>query len=178
MAKAKKKPVKKTHAKAKKKPAFKAVKKSASKKSVAKKIAPKKLTSKKVVAKKPLVKKVTKKPEVKPAKKLPYGFPEKLRDVALKIIDERQGEEVVTINLIGRSSIADYLIIATGRNARQVAAMADHLRHGFTQEGIKQIRLEGRSEGNWILVDGGDVVVHLFRPEVRSYYKLEEMLKA
>ena len=100
-------------------------------------------------------------------------MPEQLRDVALKVLSERQAEDIVTIPLAGRSSIADYVIIASGRAGRQVAAIADHLREAFFKLGMRQIRIEGLPEANWVLVDAGDVIVHLFRPEVRSYYDLD-----
>jgi ribosome-associated protein len=109
----------------------------------------------------------------KPAAKIPAGIPEKLRDAALKILNDRQGEDIVIINLAGKSSVADYLIIASGRSARQIAAIAHYLREAFEKHDIKSIRVEGLREGNWALVDAGDVVVHLFRPEVRAYYDLE-----
>ena len=96
-----------------------------------------------------------------------------MRDDALQVLNDRQGEEIVTIDLTGKSSIADYLIVASGRSARQIAAIAHYLREAFMKRGMKNIRVEGLPEGNWALVDGGDVIVHLFRPEVRSYYDLE-----
>lgn len=135
--------------------------KPAAKKSSAKKASAKKPVAKKGVARKPI------------AKKTPRGMPEILRDEALKILDDRQGEDIVTINLAGKSAMADYLIVASGRSARQIAAIAHYLRDMFAGHGIKSIRVEGVREGNWALVDAGDVVVHLFRPEVRSYYDLE-----
>ncbi len=105
--------------------------------------------------------------------KSPRGIPEQLRDAALKVLDERQAEEIVTVSLAGKSSVADYLIIATGRAGRQVAAIADYLREAFMKLGVKPVRIEGQAEANWVLVDAGDIIVHLFRPEVRSYYDLD-----
>jgi ribosome-associated protein len=161
---------KKTTAKAKKPTA----KKTKPKKVIAKKVvaAKKTVPAKKVRAKKVVVKKST--PQ-KVAVKAPQGLPEQMRDAVLRILDERQAEEIVSITLTGRSSVADYLIIASGRAARQVTAIADHLRDAFLKLGVKQIRLEGMSEANWVLVDGGDVIVHLFRPEVRRYYDLDSI---
>lgn len=103
------------------------------------------------------------------------GVPEKLRDAALKILDARQAEDIVTIDLTQRSSIADYLVVASGRASRQIAAIAHYLSEAFENLGIKPVRIEGLPEANWVLVDAGDVIVHLFRPEVRSYYNLETM---
>lgn len=172
--KAAKKPVKKTVAKAAPK---KAAKKSPVKKTVAKKTVAKKAPAKKVAAKKAIAKKATPKKTVavqKPAApKGPYGIPEQLRDAALKVLDERQAEDIVNVPLAGRSVVADYIIIASGRAARQVAAISDYLRDAFYKAGAKTVRVEGKAEANWVLVDAGDVVVHLFRPEVRAYYDLD-----
>ena len=145
-----------------------------------------KVTTKKMVAKptgkamaKPLTKPLSK-PTLKAAtqkERAPkiFGLPEQIRDVALKVLDERQAEGIFTVNLGGKSSIADYLIIASGRASRQLSAIAHYLREAFAKMGLKHIRVEGLSDANWVLVDAGDVVVHLFRPEVRDYYNLENM---
>ena len=103
------------------------------------------------------------------------GLPDELYEAAIKILNDRQAEEIVTFSLAGRSSMADYLIIASGRASRQMAAIADYLREAFMKLGVRQVRIEGLPEGNWVLVDAGDVVVHLFRPEVRRYYRLEDI---
>lgn len=145
------------------------------KKTIAKKSASKAKPAKKM-ASKPAAKKAVKPAIVKaakPVKKTLNGIPEQMRDEALKILDDRQAEDIVMIDLAGKSSMADYVIVASGRSARQVSAMAHYLREAFTKYGKKYVHVEGVSEGNWALVDGGDVVVHLFRPEVRSYYDLE-----
>ncbi|HEU0117273.1 MAG TPA: ribosome silencing factor [Alphaproteobacteria bacterium] len=136
------------------------------------------------MAKKPVKKIAAKKSVAKPAKKVakksaeakrPRGLPEQLRDAALKVLDERQAEEIFKVDLAGKSSMADYLIIASGRNSRQLSAIAHYLREEFAKLGVHPVRVEGASEGNWVLIDAGDVVVHLFRPEVRSYYNLENI---
>jgi ribosome silencing factor RsfS/YbeB/iojap len=106
------------------------------------------------------------------------GIPEQMRDAALKVLDERQAEDIVTVSLAGRSSVADYMIIASGRAGRQVAAIADYLREAFYKLGCKQVRIEGLGEANWVLIDAGDVIVHLFRPEVRTYYDLDSIWNA
>ena len=149
--------------------------KKASKKSV-----PRKAPAHKKKSSKPAKKPVAHKPAAKvtkpsPKPKRPAGFPEKLRDAALKILDERQAEDVITVDLADRSSVADYMIIASGRASRQIAAIAHYLRESFGELGVGQTRVEGLPEANWVLVDGGDVVVHLFRPEVRRYYDLEHI---
>jgi ribosome-associated protein len=90
-------------------------------------------------------------------------------------LDDDKGEDIVVIDLRGKSTIADFMVIATGRNSRQLAAMASHLDAKLTKAGIKKISVEGAAQGDWVLLDGGDVVVHLFRPEVRTFYALEKM---
>ncbi|MFC5413405.1 ribosome silencing factor [Dongia soli] len=90
-------------------------------------------------------------------------------------LDDDKAEDIVSIDLRGKSSIADYMVIATGRSSRQLAAMAQHLDEKLTKLGIKDVAIEGMTQGDWVLLDGGDVVVHLFRPEVREFYNLEKM---
>lgn len=102
-------------------------------------------------------------------------MPERVRDTALQILNERQADQIFTVDLTGKSSMADYLIIASGRAARQLSAIAHYLREGFEKLGLRNIRVEGLSDANWVLVDAGDVIIHLFRPEVREYYNLESI---
>jgi len=90
-------------------------------------------------------------------------------------LDDDKAENIVAIDLRGKSTIADYMVIATGRNSRQLAAMASHLDEKLTKAGIKRVSVEGKNQGDWVLLDGGNVVVHLFRPEVRTFYALEKM---
>jgi ribosome-associated protein len=121
-----------------------------------------------------------KRPAAKPANKAPAvkrvaGLPGQLYDAALRVLADRQAEQIVTVELEGRSTMADYLIIASGRAQRQIAAIADYLREAFMKLGVGQVRIEGLPEANWVLVDAGDIVVHLFRPEVRDYYRLEDI---
>ena len=89
-------------------------------------------------------------------------------------LDGDKAEEIVTIDLRGRSSIADRMVVATGRSQRQVGAMADHLVEKLKGAGISP-SVEGQGQGDWVLIDAGDVIVHLFRPEVREFYDLEGM---
>jgi len=92
-----------------------------------------------------------------------------------KSLDDDKGEDIVVIDLAGKSDIADFLIIASGRSTRQVATMAEHLRERIKAGGFGASKVEGLPQGDWVLVDAGDIVVHLFRPEVRSFYNLEKM---
>ena len=111
----------------------------------------------------------------KKALKAATGFPELLKKAALKVLDDRQADNIVTADLRGKSALADYAIVASGRSNRQVAAMADHLQKTFLEHGVRKIRVEGLPQGDWVLIDAGDVLVHLFRPEVRRYYNIEDI---
>jgi len=92
-----------------------------------------------------------------------------------KSLDDDKAEDIVVIDLHGKSSFADFMVVASGRSARQVGAMAEHLAVKLKQQGIGRVGVEGAQVGDWVLIDGGDVVVHLFRPEVRRFYNLEKM---
>jgi ribosome-associated protein len=81
----------------------------------------------------------------------------------------------VTIDLEGRSSLCDAIVVASGRSQRHVASTAEHLARRLKEAGYGTARVEGLPQGDWVLVDAGDVIVHLFRPEVRAYYDLEGM---
>lgn len=95
--------------------------------------------------------------------------------VVMQQLDDDQAQEIVSIPLEGKSSIADYMVIASGRSTRQVAAMAQKLAEKLKQEGFGPAKIEGLPAADWVLIDAGDVVVHLFRPEVRNFYNLERM---
>ena len=95
--------------------------------------------------------------------------------VVVSSLSQDKAEEIVVIDLDGKSNIADYMVIANGRSQRHVAATADHLVERLKASGIAPVPSEGRDQGDWVLIDAGDVVVHLFRPEVRSFYNLEKM---
>jgi ribosome-associated protein len=97
-----------------------------------------------------------------------------LRDFIIKLLDDKKAEHIVTIDLNEKSSIADYLIIASGNSSRQVGAMAEALYRELKDQGMKP-HMEGIPQCDWVLIDAGDVIVHLFRPEVRAFYNLEKM---
>jgi len=90
-------------------------------------------------------------------------------------LDDDKAQDVVVIELSGKSDVADYLVIASGTSGRQVVAIAEHLRERLKHAGLTGVNAEGVSQGDWVLVDGGDVIVHLFRPEVRAFYNIEKM---
>jgi ribosome-associated protein len=99
----------------------------------------------------------------------------KLLGMVEKSLDDDKAENVVAIDLSGKSSIADYMVIASGRSARQLGAMAEHLQVKLKASGISPVGIEGITQGDWVLIDGGDIVIHLFRPDVRGLYNLEKM---
>ncbi len=90
-------------------------------------------------------------------------------------LDDDKAEDTVVIDLDGKSTIADFMIIASGRAQRHVGAMADHLRDKLKAAGLGKVPVEGAERCDWVLIDAGDVVIHLFRPEVRTFYNLEKM---
>lgn len=100
---------------------------------------------------------------------------ETLHQIILDCLDEGQAEEVVTIPLAGKSSIADHMVVASGRSARQVAALAHRIEAEVKRQLNRKLRIEGLESADWVLIDADDVIVHLFRPEVRSFYALEKM---
>jgi ribosome-associated protein len=100
---------------------------------------------------------------------------EALHELVLRSLDDDQAVEVVSIPLNGKSSIADFMVIASGRSSRQVASMAQKLTERIKQDLGRLVRVEGLPVADWVLIDAEDVIVHLFRPEVRSFYNLERM---
>lgn len=93
----------------------------------------------------------------------------------LAALDDDKAEDVVAIDLRGRSSVADHIVIASGRSSRQVGAIAEKLIDRLKTESGRRCKVEGKDQGDWVLIDAGDVVVHVFRPEVRDFYQLEKM---
>lgn len=100
---------------------------------------------------------------------------EALHQLVLSSLDDDQAVETVSIPLAGKSSIADHMVIASGRSTRQVASMAHKLTEKIKAEFGRSARIEGLPTADWVLIDAGDVIIHLFRPEVRSFYNLERM---
>jgi ribosome-associated protein len=158
------------------------------------------LKAKKAPVKKPAAKKAGKPAKKPPAKKKPVSKPKKAAakkkaarsssgrpvkaaqqtDLLKRILvslDDDKAENIVTVNLEGRSALADAAVIASGRSSRHVAAIADHLARRLKEGGYGTRPISGAATGDWVLVDAGDVIVHVFRPEVRDYYDLEGMWK-
>jgi len=100
---------------------------------------------------------------------------DKLLERILSSLSDDKAEDVVQINLQGKSSVADHMVIASGRSTRQVSAMAEKLTDRIKHEFGFTSKVEGKDAGDWVLIDTGDVIVHIFRPEVREFYQLEKM---
>jgi ribosome-associated protein len=98
-----------------------------------------------------------------------------LHDLVLRSLDDDQAQDVVTIPLGGKSSIADHMVIASGRSTRQVASMAQKISERIKQDLGRRVRVEGLPVADWVLIDADDVIIHIFRPEVRTFYNLERM---
>ncbi|MFN0042686.1 MAG: ribosome silencing factor [Alphaproteobacteria bacterium] len=96
-------------------------------------------------------------------------------ELILRTLDDGQAEDVVTIALAGKSAIADYMVIASGRSQRHMATLADKLAHVLKTPARPRVPIEGAAVGDWVLVDGGDAIVHIFKPETRRVYNLEKM---
>ena len=100
---------------------------------------------------------------------------EQVLEAVLASVDDDKAEEVVQIDLRGRSNMADYMVICSGRSSRQVASIADKLVDRLKEQFKLLAKIEGKETGDWVLIDTGDVIVHVFRPEVRDFYQLEKM---
>lgn len=98
-----------------------------------------------------------------------------LHALVMQSLDDDQAVELISIPLTGKSTIADHMVIASGKSTRQVAAMANKLAERIKRQFGKSVRIEGLPAADWVLIDADDVIVHLFRPEVRSFYNLERM---
>jgi ribosome silencing factor RsfS/YbeB/iojap len=100
---------------------------------------------------------------------------DRLQTVIVTSLEDDKAENLVTLDLAGRAAFADRMVIATGFADRQITAMATHLERKLAECGVKRVRIEGAGGSDWVLIDAGDIVVHLFKPEARSLYALEKM---
>lgn len=98
-----------------------------------------------------------------------------LTNLILDVLDEHSAQEIIEIDIRGKSSISDYMIVASGRSNRHVGALSDYLIKSLKNTGKKNIGIEGLKSCDWVLIDVGDVIVHLFRPEVRAFYNIEKI---
>jgi ribosome-associated protein len=99
-------------------------------------------------------------------------------NVVLASLDEAKAEDPVSIDLTGKTTIGDHMVVASGRSDRHVSAIANRLIEDLKEAGGRDIRVEGLRTADWVLVDAGDVIVHIFRPEVRAFYNIEKMWRA
>ncbi len=114
-------------------------------------------------------------PRAKSKSRPKAGSPPGLLETIEQALDDGKAEDVVVIDLQGKTSIADHMVIATGRSQRQVSALAERVLTALRERGHGRAAAEGLRQGDWVLIDAGDVIVHLFRPEVRGFYNLEKM---
>jgi len=101
--------------------------------------------------------------------------PESLKDLLVDILDTHKAEDIEVIDLNENAYLADYMIVASGRSSRQVVALAEKIIERLAFHDIKDIRKEGMSTGDWVVLDTGDVMIHIFKPDVRSFYNIEKM---
>lgn len=101
--------------------------------------------------------------------------PSALKDLIVSALDNDKALDIEIIELKDQSALADYMVVASGTSSRQVVALADKLKDRLNAYGYKDLKIEGVNEGNWVILDAGDIVVHLFRPEVRDFYQIEKM---
>jgi ribosome-associated protein len=98
-----------------------------------------------------------------------------LKDLIVSSLDDDKATDVEVIDLTGQSALADFIVVASGTSSRQIIRMAEKLRERLAARGHKHLRTEGMGQANWVVCDAGDVIVHLFRPEVREFYNIEKM---
>ncbi|OJT95785.1 MAG: ribosome silencing factor [Rhizobium sp. 63-7] len=98
--------------------------------------------------------------------------------LVLLSLEDSKAEDIVTINIAGKSALGDYMVVVSGRSNRHVAAISDHLISDLKEEGLGNARVEGLETGDWVLIDTGDIIVHVFRPEIREFYNIEKMWAA
>lgn len=96
-------------------------------------------------------------------------------DVVITSLEDSKGEDILSIDLKGKSALADHMVIVSGRSNRHVAAVADHVLRDLKEHGFGSCKVEGLQNGDWVLIDAGDIIVHIFRPEVRTFYNIEKM---
>lgn len=96
----------------------------------------------------------------------------------LASVEDSKAEDIVYLNIAGKSALADYMVVVSGRSNRHVSAICEHLMSDMKDEGFGHSRVEGLEAGDWVVIDAGDVIIHVFRPEVRAFYNIEKMWAA
>ena len=124
-------------------------------------------------AAKPAVKKTASKPKAAPRKRLTPAA--ERRTIIVKALDAMKAENIEAIDIADKCSFADFMVVATGRSQRHVASLADDVVRALRGNGMNVMSVEGQQTGDWVLIDAGDVVVHIFRPETRQFYNIEKM---
>lgn len=117
-------------------------------------------------------------PIPQPIDSRPAAAPAEVLEATLASLEDSKAEDIVNIDVAGKSTLADHMIVATGRSNRHVGAIADRLVEDLGAIGVKGIRVEGLPHCDWVLIDAGDLIIHVFRPEVRQFYNLEKMWAA
>lgn len=98
--------------------------------------------------------------------------------LVLASLEDSKAEDIVTINIAGKSALGDYMVVVSGRSSRHVAAISDHLVSDMKDDGLGAPRVEGLETADWVLIDAGDIIIHVFRPEIREFYNIERMWAA
>ena len=140
-----------------------------------KEAAPKKAAVAKTSVAKVAASKVTKAKKVALAGLQPRDSADVVLELVLKRLDDMKAEETVTIDLRGKSAFSDYMVVTTGRSNRHVGSLAETVTKGLKEAGNKKLHVEGLPNCDWVLIDTGEVIVHVFRPEVREFYNLERL---
>ena len=96
-------------------------------------------------------------------------------ETVIASLDDSKAEDIVTLNIAGKSALADYMVVVSGRSSRHVSAICEHLISDLKDDGFRNSRVEGLETGDWVLIDTGDIFVHVFRPEIRVFYNIEKM---
>lgn len=99
-------------------------------------------------------------------------------ELVLASLEDSKAEDIVSIDITGKSALGDHMVVASGRSSRHVAAICEHLISDLKDEGLGNARVEGLDTGDWVLIDTGDIIVHVFRPEIREFYNIERMWSA
>lgn len=99
-------------------------------------------------------------------------------ELVLASLEDSKAEDIVSIDIAGKSALGDHMVVASGRSSRHVAAICEHLISDLKDEGLGNARVEGLDTGDWVLIDTGDIIVHVFRPEIREFYNIERMWSA
>ncbi len=99
-------------------------------------------------------------------------------ELVLASLEDSKAEDIVSIDIAGKSALGDYMVVVSGRSNRHVSAISEHLISDLKDEGLGSARVEGLETGDWVLIDTGDIIVHVFRPEIREFYNIEKMWAA